>query len=119
MIGWWIVVSAQIRESCDQASQPTCRAAILAQWGADADGICWIEHLTQIGKASKLAESGYPNRYTARAGDVLPLIKNGSFRPFSWRDKFFGRKNKIQIHSNRIAACNHDLILTIEAWDRS
>lgn len=45
------------------------------------DGIRWIEHLTEAGKASKLAGGGYPNRYTARAGDVLPLIENGGIQP--------------------------------------
>ncbi len=43
--------------------------------------IRWIEHLTEAGKAIKLAGGGYPNRYTARAGDVLPLIEGGGIQP--------------------------------------
>lgn len=38
--------------------QEARRAAILAQWETGADGIHWIEYLTEVGKAAKLAGGG-------------------------------------------------------------
>lgn len=92
---------------------------------AGAEGIRWIERLTQEGKADKLAGGGYPNRYTARAADVLPLlgteppqpagpiiVGDDYALPANWR-------GKIELHAERIAACAPDRLLTIDAWDQS
>lgn len=79
MIGWWIVVSTHSPEERDRADQEARRAAILAQWETGADGIRWIEQLTDAGKATKFAGGGYPNRYTAR---VLALPHRPL--PLSW-----------------------------------
>jgi len=125
MIGWWIVVSTQSPRERDQADQESRRSAILAQWEAGAEGIRWIERLTQEGKADKLAGGGYPNRYTAKAADVLPLlgveppppsgpviVGDDYALPANWR-------GKIELHAERIAACAPDRLLTIDAWDQS
>lgn len=125
MIGWWIVVSTQTPEERDRADQDTRRAAILAQWEAGAEGIRWVERLTEAGRATKLAGGGYPNRYTARAADVLPLfgmappppqspliVGDDYAMPANWR-------GKIDMHADRCAACAPDQLLTIDAWDQS
>lgn len=125
MIGWWIVVSTQSPRERDQADQEDRRAAILAQWEAGADGIRWIERLTQEGRADKLAGGGYPNRYTAKASDVLPLLTidpplpagpvifgDDYALPANWR-------GTIELHPERIQACAPDHMLTIDAWDQS
>ena len=131
MIGWWIVISTQSPEERDRADQKARRAAILAQWETGADGIRWIEQLTDAGKATKLAGGGYPNRYTARAGDVLPLIHGGGIQPPKDGVWIFGIDEgeeyaqppgwmgKIEVHADRVAACPAELILTIDAWDQS
>lgn len=80
MIGWWIVISTHSPEECDRADAKACRAAILAQWEAGAEGLRWIEKLVKQGKAAKVSGSGYPNRYISRAGDVLPLIEGGGIQ---------------------------------------
>ncbi|HEY1057988.1 MAG TPA: hypothetical protein VGE55_04580 [Limnobacter sp.] len=125
MIGWWIVVSTHTPQERDQADQDTKMAATLAQWEAGADGICWIERLAEQGKAAKLSGNGYPNRYTAKACDVLPLLDAASptdggtliigddyVMPSNWR-------GKIELYDERIAACRADHVLTIDAWDQS
>lgn len=125
MIGWWIVVSTQAPEERDRADQDARRAAILAQWEAGAEGIRWIEQLAELGKAAKLSGSGYPNRYTAQACDVLPflgveppppggtlIIGDDYVMPSNWR-------GKIELHADRLAACPVDQVLTIDAWDQS
>lgn len=124
MIGWWIVVSTQSPRERDQADQEGRRAAILAQWEAGADGIRWIERLTREGKAEKLTGGGYPNRYTAQAADVLPLlvaappppgpviVGDDYAIPANWR-------GAMELHADRIEACPPDHRLTIDAWDQS
>jgi hypothetical protein len=54
----------------------------------------------------------YPNRYTVRAGDVLPLLENGGIQSPGWM-------GEIKVHAERVAACPADLILSIDAWDQS
>ncbi|MFF7059272.1 hypothetical protein ACFY89_21540 [Achromobacter spanius] len=131
MIGWWIIVSTGSPEECDRADPEARRAAILAQWEAGAGGIGWIEHLTQVSKAAKFAGGGYPNRYAARARDVLPLIEGGGILPSKDGVWIFGIDEgeeyaqppgwigKIQVHADRVAACSPDQLLTIDAWDQS
>ena len=131
MIGWWIVVSTQSPEERDRADKEARRAAILAQWETGADGIRLIEYLTETGKAAKLAGGGYPNRYTARAGDVLPLIEGGGIK--SSKDGIWifgidegeeyaqppGWMGKVEVRADRVAVCPADQVLTIDAWDQS
>ncbi len=131
MIGWWIVVSTHSPEERDRADQEARRAAILAQWETGADGIRWIEQLTDAGKATKLAGGGYPNRYTDRVGDELPLIEGDGIKPSKngvWifgidEDEEYaqppGWMGKVEVHADRVAACPADLVLTIDAWDQS
>ena len=125
MIGWWIVVSTQAPEERDRADQEVRRAAILAQWEVGLGGIEWLAQLVQAGKAAQLSGSGYPNRYTASAGDVLPLLAGGPpshtgpaiigddyVMPANWR-------GKIELHADSLAACPVGHVLTIDAWDQS
>ena len=131
MIGWWIVVSTQAPEERDKADQENRRAAILAQWEAGAEGIRWIERLTAEGKATKLSGFGYPNRYTAKAADVLPLIEGGGIQPPKDGMWIFGIDegeeyaqppgwmSKLEVHADRVAACPVGHVLTIDAWDQS
>lgn len=131
MIGWWIVISTHSPEECDRADAEACRAAILAQWEAGADGLRWIEKLVKQGKAAKVSGSGYPNRYISRAGDVLPLIEGGGIQSSQGAVWIFGIDEgeeyaqppgwmgKIEVHADRVAACPAKHFLTIDAWDQS
>lgn len=71
--------------------------------------------------ASKL----YPNRYTAKAANVLPLLAGGPpahrgppiigddyVMPANW-------KGNVIFHQDKIEACPPDQVLTIDAWDQS
>ena len=131
MIGWWIVVSTQSPEERDRSDQETRRAALLAQWETSADGIRWLEVLTEKGKAERLSGGSYPNRYTATASDVLPLIEGGGIQPPKDGMWIFGIDEgeeyaqppgwmgKLELHPGRIAACPVEQVLTIDAWDQS
>jgi hypothetical protein len=137
MLGWWIRVKTQ------------GPGAPLAQWEVSGEGLAWIERLVEAGKATRHRNDGYPNSYTARAGDVLPLIENGRVRPHvlvfgldegeeyaqeSWmgdslhlalrrRGEEYAYTQvwigKMEINADRMAACPDDSLLLIIAYDLS
>ena len=124
MIGWWIVVAAQTPEERDDPAADR-RAAILATWEIGLGGLDWLHTLVDAGKAEQSSFCGYPNRYTAKAGEVLPLLADGPpphrgmavigddyVMPANW-------KGNVAFHPERIAACSADQMLTIDAWDLS
>ncbi len=86
-------------------------ASDLAMWEKSCgDGIRWLEQLTWEGKAIKLSSTGFPNRYTARASDVLLLLDQvRPTRPHL--------QDALTIHADRCAACRPDQVFTIDAWD--
>jgi hypothetical protein len=124
MIGWYFVVASNTRD--DRINDADAQASILATWEVSVEGLDWIEELVGHGRASKLKGGGYPNLYTAKAGDVLPLLADGPPRvsrgmaiigddyvmPAGWQAE-------VQMHADRIAVCPVDQQLTIEAWDLS
>lgn len=131
MIGWWIIVSTQSPEERDNADRDSKQATILAQWEVGASGIRWLADLVNSGKALQLSAGAYPNRYTAKASDVLPLIKGAGIKPprdglwifgldeVEENDQFSNWPNKLEVHKERILACKIDQVLTIDAWDLS
>jgi hypothetical protein len=123
MLGWWIVI-AQLAPD-EWAATTDRKAALLANWETSLDGIDWIEKLTEEGKATRLLSGGYPNRYIATAGDVLPLIASG-LPARTWpigvgvnRVMAGGWTSNVEINLNKISTCPTDQILTIEVWDQS
>lgn len=123
MIGWWIVIAAQTPEERDAATDR--RAAILADWEISPFGIGWIEQLVDQGKAEQLSFGGYPNRYTAKARDVLTLIADGPPAhdgPAVFGDDYVMSSDwsgNVVLHRDKIAACWSEQVLTIEVWDLS
>jgi hypothetical protein len=123
MIGWWIVIDPRTpgeRDAADDKMSP-----LLASWEASAGGIRWLEQLVREGKAQRLKSNGYPTRYTAKAGDVLPLIAGGPPKPpgplivgddYVMPGDYIG---KLTLHQDRIATCPPDQVLTVDAWDQS
>jgi hypothetical protein len=81
MLGWWVIISTQSPEELNNSTKKTFRDSILAQWEVGPFGLTWIEDLVKADKAVKLSDGGYPNRYTANAGDVLPLIEDEGIKP--------------------------------------
>ena len=123
MLGWWIVVAAQTPEERNVVENRT--SSTLATWEVGPGGLDWLQRLVKDGRASQLSFSGYPNRYTARASDVLSLLERGPLAhtgpvvigddyviPVNW-------KGIVTLHRDRIAGCAPEQVLTIEAWDQS
>ena len=121
MLGWFIIISTQTPEERDAGSDQDRN---LASWEAGLFGIDWLKALVSDGKATQLAFDGYPMRFAAAAGDVLPLIGAGPPTPKSplvIGDDYVQRpgwSGKATIQHAKIACCRPDLMVTIDAWDQ-
>jgi hypothetical protein len=110
MLGWSVLVDARTPEERDGADDKSSH--LLAKWEARVLGLDFLDVLVRQGKATKLRSGGYPERYTAKAGDFLPLIAR---RP----PGTMGPHSDVDVYPDRIAACSPDQVLTIDAWDLS
>lgn len=124
MIGWYVVVATKARD--ERMNDADSKAAILASWEVSVGGLDWIDELVAQGRVTKLRGGGYPNLYSAKAGDVLPMLNDGPPKesggatiigddyvmPAGWR-------GNLQMYRDRMAACPPDHVLSIEAWDQS
>lgn len=124
MIGWMIVIAALTTEERD-APLRYSKAAVLAKWEVSLGGIHWLNKLIEDGKATQLTAGGYPNRYTALASAVLPLLTKGipSHKDVAILGDDYvmpaGWIGDLSMDLEKIAACPGDQLLTIEAWDLS
>jgi len=121
MSGWGIIIYALPAENVDVLSEnlacyKTQQAAILAHWQVGALGTRWLSELVDQGKAHPLRLDGYPCRWQSTAGAVLPLLQTNAIEPYSEnvRPLWIG---PITRYPDRIAACSHEQLITIEAWD--
>jgi len=136
MLGWWIKISTLSPEEMDSALND--KTATLAHWEVGVSGIGWLKTLVQQGKAQQLKKDGYPSRWQAQAGVILPLLND---LPLLQKGKLYAEENssslilgmekyeenmrpvrwfnEIRQYPDRIAACNSEQMLTIDAWDLS
>jgi hypothetical protein len=120
MLGWWILITLQSPEERKSSAADT-KPYILAQWETGLGGRDWIKQLIDEGQAELVHSGAYPDRYTAKAGDILPLVAYGPL-PHSLAPSLAGdgrRITNLAIHGDRIFACAPDQVLTIETWDLS
>lgn len=100
MLGWWIVIYPETG---------TIPEHTLASWESGLGGLDWLRPLLDSGHASQLQGNGYPNRYRLAAHAVLPLLQAGAS----------GKGPLSSYHPERVAACQPEQWLIVEAWDQS
>ena len=97
---------------------------ILARWSSGGfRGLDWIENLVSEAKAEDLGGNGYPLYYKAKAQFILEalaldvpknkgqtIIGDDYVMPSDWRS---------DIDTSKIAKCDPDQQLIVEAWDLS
>ena len=97
---------------------------ILARWSSGGfRGLDWIENLVSEAKAEDLGGNGYPLYYKAKAQFILEalaldvpkntgqtIIGDDYVMPSDWRS---------EIDTSKIAKCDPDQQLILEAWDLS
>ena len=121
MSGWWTIISTETPEQMADMTKVN-KEAFLATWEAGLFGADWIAQLCQQGKATQLSFNGFPNRYTALANVVVPLLQAGIAEAQDGefpQGQLTGWPGCITVHQDRIAACEPGQLLTIEVWDQS
>ena len=97
---------------------------ILARWSSGGfRGLDWIENLVSEAKAEDLGGNGYPLYYKAKAQFILEalaldapknkgqtIIGDDYVMPSDWRS---------EIDTSKVAKCDPDQQLIVEAWDLS
>ncbi|RDS84139.1 hypothetical protein DWU99_10300 [Dyella psychrodurans] len=115
MLGWWITIN--------RASDP--RETKVASWEASLGGDDWPNHLVECGQASQVQFNGYPNRYEARAANVIPVIEHGPpphAGPMVIGDDYVsdgGWSRDFTLNADVASRCSPDEVLIIDVWDQS
>ena len=117
MLGWWITVTKLPPKEEDALPYRKANDHTLANWEAGVSGLGWVKQLEKEGKAILDVEgsnAGYPYRYSAPAGHVIPFIANLIERPLGndWL-------KIVAHHRDRIEQCPDDATVTITAFDLS
>ena len=121
MSGWWTIISTETPEQLADMTKVN-KDALLATWEAGLFGADWIAQLCTQGKATQLTFNGFPNRYTASADVIVPLLQAGIAETQDGefpQDTLTGWPGSITVHPERIAACERGQLLSIEVWDQS
>lgn len=114
MLGWWITIRR------NDASETR-----VASWGASIGGTDWIDHLVKSRRASQVQFNGYPNRYEAKARDVIPIIEHAPpthAGPLVVGDDYVsdgGWSEDFTLNADVVSSCSPEEMLVIEAWDQS
>lgn len=99
MLGWQIIIRKESAETS------------LASWTAGLGGTEWLDALVRENKAKNLGGNGYPNSYSAKGNEILPLLMPESISSI-------GGAN-VRLKTDQITNCSTDENLIIEAWDQS
>lgn len=98
----------------------------LAAWQATVDGADWLHDLVAAGRAAVSLGAGYPDRFCAKARDVLPQIEN--MAPPHSRDVWVAGatdlltpqwEGRTTLAGDELAQCGPQDWLYIEVWDES
>jgi hypothetical protein len=123
MLGWHIFIHRRVSPAT--AGHLLDAKSALASWEAGIGGLDWIEALVEAGSASCLGGDGYPISYTARAADVISRLAEGPPKhngPLVIGEDYVlpgGWVGNVDIRQTRLAGCEPDELLLIEAWDLS
>lgn len=99
MLGWQIIIRKESAETS------------LASWTAGLGGTEWLDALVRENKAKNLGGNGYPNSYSAKGNEILPLLMPESIKAVG------GGNPRLKI--DQIESCSADETLIVEAWDQS
>lgn len=85
---------------------------LLGSWEASVFNIGWMADLISAGKAQQHSFGGYPNRFTVKVSDFLPLVANGP--PSSG-----GSNTNVSLNLEKIMELPGDHIVTVDVWDQT
>lgn len=113
MLGWQVYV----KQESD---------TLIASWCVGLGGLDWLDGLVKQGLAQELGGNGYPCKYIAKAGIILPKIIpflpiNENAMPTLGDDYIIDTNDSwdVNIKKELAMCCKPTEILIIEAWDLS
>jgi len=125
MLGWHISVYRQLDGGQSPAQFGSPEGPRIAVWQSGVDGLDWLHREVGAGRAINLGGDGYPVRYTATAGTLLPkildsppaaredwLLEAGDIVTEKW-------EGRTALDRDAAAQCLPDEWLLVEAWDES
>ena len=123
MLGWTIFISRLPDGGLVPAHADSMPGETLATWHTGIGGTRWINSLVETSEAIDLGGNGYPLKYTAPAGLLLPHVVRGWPKiPDAPNDDSFamayGHSTPI-INSEEMERCTEGEWLLVEAWDAS
>ena len=97
---------------------------ILARWSSGGfRGLDWIENLVSEAKAEDLGGNGYPLYYKAKAQFILEAlaldVPKNKGQTIIGDDYVMQSDWRSEIDTSKIAKCDPDQQLIVEAWDLS
>jgi len=127
VIGWMFRVNRKRIDLFTPATSTTWNGPLLAAWQTGSAGMDWIEALLRESHGQTVWNNyGYPNRYTAQAKYICPVLLAG---PPHARDIWVVGEGDIvagpmshrrsRFDRDAIQACAMDEWLAIEVWDES
>lgn len=133
MLGWFITVHRKTFRRRRPASSTSGCGPRIAAWQGGLDAIDWLEALVPDGSVIDLGGDGYPRRFTARAGAILPTVLGGPPEANErWvagaHDRFIaepsdalgtGWLGATTVDRDQAATCTPDEWLVVEVWDES
>lgn len=120
MPGWSIVVYKQ-SDGNGPATAESSGDTVVGMWLASVNGLKWLDELVKASKAIDLGGDGYPMRYTATAGNLLPRMLEKSPLPSSAQEDELGDNliGPLNVDHAEAGSCRFDEWLLVMAWDRS
>ena len=133
MLGWFITVHRKAFRRRRPASSASSVGLRIAAWQGGLDAVDWFEALVPEGSVIDLGGDGYPRRFTARAGAILPTVLGGPPGANArWvaaaHDRFIdeprdalgtGWLGHTTVDRDETARCRPDEWLVIQVWDES
>jgi hypothetical protein len=125
VIGWMFHLHRQADDLTRPATPSSPRGALVAQWQGRVSAIDWLHDLVSSGSAIHLGGDGYPFCMTARAGAVIPVVRDG---PPHVNEPWVRALHDIvdegwagrSVYNDEVAdACSDHEWLVVTIWDES
>lgn len=125
MLGWHVSVYTQKSGRAKPAEFDSPEGIRLAVWQTHVYGLRWLRDLVEAGRVVSLGGNGYPDKFTAKASELIPRFIDGPPEANkTWiHDPFDvildNWEGKTKIDREATAACDPDEWLLVVVWDES
>ena len=122
MLGWHInIFKTEVKKFI--AYDATTTELRIASWSTGEAGLDWLKKLAQSKRIQELGGNGYPYRFSAKAFEIIPIIKTGYSisselsNSYEYVFQEYERRT-LKIDPTKFNGCSLQDQLLIEAWDQ-